>query len=42
MINGHAALAHHLLEITVADSMAAVPTHHAKDDLVFKMAPLKF
>jgi hypothetical protein len=41
MINGHAAFAHHLLEITVADPIAAVPTHCPKDDLAFKMTPLE-
>jgi hypothetical protein len=41
MINGHAALAHHLLEITVADPITAVPTHRPKDDLAFKMTPFE-
>jgi hypothetical protein len=41
MINGNTVLAHHLLEITVADAVAAVPAHCPKDDLALKMAPLE-
>ena len=41
MIDGHAALAHHLLQIAIADAIAAVPMHRPKDDLAFKMTPLE-
>jgi hypothetical protein len=41
MIDAHAPFAHHLLEITIADAIAAVPTHRPKDDLAFKMTPLE-
>jgi hypothetical protein len=41
MIKRNAALAHHLLEITVADAIAAVPSHRPKDDFAFKMTPLE-
>ncbi len=33
MINGHAALTHHLLQITVVDPIAAVPAHRPENDL---------
>jgi hypothetical protein len=41
MIKRHTALAHHLLQITVADVIAAVPAHRPKDDLAFEMTPLE-
>jgi hypothetical protein len=41
MIDAHAVLAHHLLEITIADPIPAVPTHRPKDDLAFKMTPFE-
>jgi hypothetical protein len=41
MIDGHTALAHHLLQITVADPIAAVPAHRREDNLAFKMTPLE-
>jgi hypothetical protein len=41
VIHGHTALAHPLFEITVADSIAAIPTHRPKNDLAFEMAPLE-
>jgi hypothetical protein len=36
-----AALAHHLLEIAVAHSVAAIPAHRPEHDLAFKMASLE-
>jgi hypothetical protein len=41
VIDANAALAHHLLEITVANPIAAVPAHRPKDDFAFKMTPLE-
>jgi hypothetical protein len=41
VIHEHAAFAHHLLKITIADAIAAVPTHSPKDNLVFKLTPLE-
>jgi hypothetical protein len=41
VIHGHTTLAHHLLQITVADSIPAVPTHRPKDDLLLKLTPLE-
>jgi hypothetical protein len=41
VINGYAAFAHHLLDITMADAIAAVPPHRPKDDLAFKLTPLE-
>jgi hypothetical protein len=41
VINAHAALAHHLLEIAIADAIAAVPTYRPEDHFAFKMTPLE-
>jgi hypothetical protein len=41
MIDGHAPVAHHLLEIAITDAIAAVPAHRPKDDFAFKMTPLE-
>ena len=41
MIHVYAALAHHLLEIAIADAIAAVPAHRPKDDRAFKLTPLE-
>jgi hypothetical protein len=41
MIDAHAPFTHHLLQITIADPIAAVPTHRPKDGLAFKMTPLE-
>jgi hypothetical protein len=38
---GTLATAHHLLEITIADPVLAVPTHCPKDDLAFEMTPFE-
>jgi hypothetical protein len=39
VVDAHAALAHHLLKITVADPIAAVLAHRPKDDFALKMTP---
>jgi hypothetical protein len=41
MIDWHVPFAHHLLEITVADAIAAIPSHRPKDNLALKMTPLE-
>lgn len=41
VIDAHAALDHHLLEVAVADPIATVPAHRPKDNLAFKMTPLE-
>ena len=41
MIDRDAAFSHHLIQIPVADPIAAIPTHRPKDDLAFKMTPLE-
>jgi len=41
MIDVHAAFAHHLLDIAIADPVPAVPTHRPQDHLTLKMTPLE-
>jgi len=42
MIDTAAVFAHHLLKITVANPISAVPANRPEDDLAFKLAPLEF
>jgi hypothetical protein len=37
MTDCHAPFAHHLLEIAVADAIAAIPSHRPKDNLALKI-----
>jgi hypothetical protein len=37
----HAAFGHHLLEIAIADAVAAIPAHRPEHDLTPKVAPLE-
>jgi hypothetical protein len=41
MIDGNATLTHHLFKITVADAIAAVPTHRPQNHFILQMAPLE-
>src|SRR5271157_2925554 len=41
MVNRDAALAHHLLEITIAHPVAAIPPDRPEHDLTLKVAPLE-
>ncbi len=41
VINRHFALAHHLLDISVADPIPAVPTHRPEHDLTLEVASLE-
>jgi hypothetical protein len=41
VIDRHAAFGHHLLEITIANAVAAIPTHRPEHDLAAKVAPLE-
>jgi hypothetical protein len=41
MIDAYAALAHHLLQVAIANPVTAIPTHRPKDDLVFTMTSLE-
>jgi hypothetical protein len=41
VIDRHAAFGHHLLEIAIADAVAAIPAHRPEHDLTPKVAPLE-
>jgi hypothetical protein len=41
VIDCHTSFAHHLLKITVADTVATIPPQGPKDNLTLKMAPLE-
>jgi hypothetical protein len=41
MVNGNAALAHHLLEIAIAHPIAAIPPHRPEHDFALEVPTLE-